>query len=61
MDTTQLQGVIQSLQLDLRRIEAAILALERLALGKPRRGRPPKALHELYRQQEAARNGAGRA
>jgi hypothetical protein len=40
-------NAIQALRSDLARVDHAIQVIESLALGKPRRGRPPKFLAEM--------------
>ena len=40
-------NAIQALRSDLARVDHAIRVIESLALGKPRRGRPPKFLAEM--------------
>ncbi len=40
-------NAIQALRSDLSRVDHAIQVIESLALGKPRRGRPPKFLAEM--------------
>ena len=47
MEETLLRRAIQGLQHDLKEIRYAIWALESVASGKPRRGRPPKFVAEF--------------
>ena len=42
MEEALLRRMIQALRQDLKEISYAIWALESVATGKPRRGRPPK-------------------
>ena len=42
-----IHNAIRALRSDLARVDHAIRVIESLALGKPRRGRPPKFLAEL--------------
>lgn len=47
MATDPIHDAIQALRSDLARVDHAIQVIESLALGKPRRGRPPKFLAEM--------------
>ena len=47
MAADPIHNAIQALRSDLARVDHAIRVIESLALGKPRRGRPPKFLAEM--------------
>ena len=47
--TMDLKKVLSELRLELERLDAAILSMERLSKAGKRRGRPPKLLSELRR------------
>ena len=47
MAADPIHNAIQALRGDLARVDHAIQVIESLALGKPRRGRPPKFLAEM--------------
>ncbi len=47
MEEDPIYNAIQALRSDLARVDHAIQVIESLALGKPRRGRPPKFLAEM--------------
>ncbi len=50
-------NAIQALRSDLARVDHAIRVIESLALGKPRRGRPPKFLAEMVAEATPKKRG----
>jgi len=53
-----LNKVLAELRVELQRLDAAILSIERLNEGGSRRGRPPKILSELKRSAEKSETEA---
>ena len=55
-----IHSAIRALRGDLARVDHAIRVIESLALGKPRRGRPPKFLSELKAAKAPKKRGRPR-
>jgi hypothetical protein len=61
MNESVLRKCLRELHADLRRVNDAIIVLERMASGRPRRGRQRKFESELVRKLLRPRKGNGQS